>query len=319
MTILIVVEHDGKTPRDNFRNVLGAAQQLSELSGAHIEALVLGAPNAAKAVADVVARAPGLTAVRCISNAAFANQVAENCAPILAEQAQNGVSHVLMAAGALSRMWMPRAAALLDSQMLSEVIAIESTDTFVRPIYAGNALTTVQSMDAIKLLSVRLTAFDAVVGDAGSACPIVEITAGADVGLSEFTGEKVSAQERPELTSARIVVSGGRGVGSAENFRILEELSDVLGAAIGASRAAVDEGYVPNDYQVGQTGKIVAPDLYIAAGISGAIQHVAGIRDSKCIVAINKDADAPIFEIADYGLVGDLFEIVPQLKAALEK
>ena len=170
MTILIVVEHDGKTPRDNFRNVLCAARQLNELSGAHIEALVLGAPDAAKAVADVVARAPGLTAVRCISNAAFANQVAENCAPILAEQAQNGVSHVLMAAGALSRMWMPRAAALLDSQMLSEVIAIESTDTFVRPIYAGNALTTVQSMDAIKLLSVRLTAFDAVVGDADSAC-----------------------------------------------------------------------------------------------------------------------------------------------------
>ncbi len=311
MSILIVVEHDGKAPRDNFRNALAAARQI----GGEIEALVLGGEQSAP-VADIVATAPGLSAVRLITNAAFENNLGENCAPVIAEQSAQ-MSHVIMAAGAQARMWLPRAAALSDSQMLSEVVAVESTDTFVRPIYAGNALTTVQSMDTIKFLSVRAAAFEALIGDADSPCPINTLSGGENLGLSEFIGEKISVQERPELTSAKIVISGGRGVGSAENFGLLEKLADTIGAGIGASRAAVDEGYVPNDYQVGQTGKIVAPDLYIAIGISGAIQHLAGIRDSKCIVAINKDADAPIFEIADYGLVGDLFDIIPQLQKAL--
>ena len=315
MTILIVAEHDGRAPHSNFRAALAAASQL----GGEMEALALcGGDDDARGIAEALSRAPGLSAVRLIQNAAFANGLGENCAPVIAEQAA-GMSHVVMAAGARARMWLPRAAALSDSQMLSEVIEIKSADTFVRPIYAGNALTTVRSGDSIKFLSARAASFEAVAGDAESPCPVREVEGGADLGLSEFVGEKVSVQERPELTSARIVVSGGRGVGGAENFRLIEELADALGAGVGASRAAVDEGYVANDYQVGQTGKIVAPDLYVAVGISGAIQHLAGIRDSKCIVAINKDADAPIFEIADYGLVGDLFEIVPQLKAALEK
>ncbi|MGI9306575.1 MAG: electron transfer flavoprotein subunit alpha/FixB family protein [Gammaproteobacteria bacterium] len=312
--ILIVVEHDGKAPRENFRNALCAARQIAEKSGgAEIEALVLGA----REIADDAAKAPGLSAVRWADNAVFAGNIAENCAPVIAAESATA-SHVIMTAGALSRMWLPRAAALADSQMLSEVIAVESADTFTRPIYAGNALATVQSADKIKFLSVRATAFDGVQGAADSPCEVRALQCGEDAGLSQFTGEKVSKQERPELTSARIVVSGGRGVGGAENFRLLEELADALGAGVGASRAAVDEGYVPNDYQVGQTGKIVAPDLYLAVGISGAIQHLAGIRDSKCIAAINKDPDAPIFDIADYGLVGDLFEIVPALKKALE-
>lgn len=312
MSILVIAEHDGKTPRENFRHALTAAQQLSEKGGGNVDALILGS----REVADAAAKAPGLSRVKFAANAAFDNAIAENCAPVVAECAKD-YSHVIMAAGAVSRMWLPRAAALSDSQMLSEVIAVESADTFVRPIYAGNALATVQCADKIKFLSVRITAFDAVEGEADSPCAVEEVGDGTDAGLSEFCGEKVSTQERPDLTAARVVVSGGRGVGSAENFRILEDLADSLGAGIGASRAAVDEGYVPSDYQVGQTGKIVAPDLYIAIGISGAIQHLAGIRDSKCIVAINKDADAPIFEIADYGLVGDLFEIVPQFKKAL--
>ena len=310
MSVIIVVEHDGQVPRENFRNALTAARQL----GDKVEALVLGG----RQVAEAASRFPGLAAVRLIEHPAFADNLAENCAPTIAEQS-TGASHVIMTAGALARMWLPRAAALADSQMLSEVTAIQSADTFVRPIYAGNALTTVQSTDTVKFLSVRATAFEPLTGDADSPCPINPLAGGADAGLSEFTGEKVSTQERPELTAARIVISGGRGVGGAENFRLLEALADTLGAGVGASRAAVDEGYVPNDYQVGQTGKIVAPDLYVAVGISGAIQHLAGIRDAKCIVAINKDADAPIFDIADYGLVGDLFEIIPQLQKALEE
>ena len=314
MTILIIAEHDGESPRENFYHALAAAKQIAAHSGANIEALVLGKTG----IAERAAKAPGLAAVRCADNPAFATNLAENCAPFIAAQAKNA-THIIMAAGAIARMWMPRAAALADSQMLSEVVAVESADTFVRPIYAGNALTTVQSLDSVKFLSVRATAFDAAENDSDSPCEIQIIGGGEDAGLSEFAGEKVSAQERPELTSARVVVSGGRGIGGAENFRMLEELADLLGAGVGASRAAVDEGYVPSDYQVGQTGKIVAPDLYLAIGISGAIQHLAGIRDSKCIAAINKDPDAPIFDIADYGLVGDLFEIIPQLKKALEK
>ena len=312
MTILVVGEQDGAPAklRENFRNALSAARQIAAFAGGNVEALIVGA----KSAADEAAKAAGVSAVRHIP---AESQLAEDVAPLIAAQAK-GASHIIMAAGALARMWLPRAAALADSQMLSEVIAAESADTFVRPIYAGNALTTVQMLDECKFLSVRTTAFEAESGFAESPCETKTLDGAAASGLAEFVGEKVSDLERPELTSARIVVSGGRGVGSAENFRILEELADALGAGIGASRAAVDEGYVPNDYQVGQTGKIVAPDLYLAVGISGAIQHLAGMRDSKCIAAINKDPDAPIFDIADYGLVGDLFEIVPQLKAALE-
>ena len=312
MTVLIVVEHDGHAPRDNFRSALTAAKQL----GGNIEALVIGGADS-RAVAEKVATAPGLAAVRLAINVALEHGLAENCAPLITGQA-DGASHVIMAAGTLSRAWLPRAAALADSQMLSEVISIESDDTFVRPIYAGNALATVRCSDAVKFLSIRATAFEPTLQEADSPAPITEISGGDDAGLSSFVGDKVSALERPELTTARVVVAGGRGVGSADNFKLLEELADKLGAAVGASRAAVDEGYVPNDYQVGQTGKIVAPDLYIAIGISGAIQHLAGIRDSKCIVAINKDADAPIFEVADFGLVGDLFDLLPQLTAAVD-
>lgn len=314
MTVLVIAEHDGAAPRENFRNALAAASQIAAHTGANVEALV----PASESIAQAVARAPGLSAVRYCADASLTGNLAENCAPLIAEQARD-VSHVVMTAGATARMWLPRAAALADSQMLSEVVSVESADTFVRPIYAGNALTTVQSLDSVKFLSVRATAFEAAAGESDSPCPLREVSGAVDAQLSEFTGEKVSELERPELTSARVVVSGGRGLGSRDNFGILEELADLLGAAVGASRAAVDEGYVPSDYQVGQTGKIVAPDLYVAVGISGAIQHLAGIRDSKCIVAINKDPDAPIFEIADYGLVGDLFELVPQLKAELEK
>ena len=314
MTILVVVEHDGNAPRENFYNALAAARQIRGYNGANIEALILGG---GQEIADKVAIAPDVSAVKYCNSNVYANTLAENSALLIAEQAATA-SHIIMASGALSRMWLPRAAAMADSQMLSEVIAINAADIFVRPIYAGNALTTVQSVDKVKFLSVRVTAFEAVTDKADSPCAISEITGGDDSNLSAFVGEKVSAQERPELTSARVVVSGGRGVGGADNFALLESLADQLGAAIGASRAAVDERYVPSDYQVGQTGKIVAPDLYIAIGISGAIQHLAGIRDSKCIVAINKDPDAPIFDIADYGLVGDLFEIIPKLKEALE-
>lgn len=309
MSLLIVIEHDGHAPRDSLSAVLAAARQI----GGDITALVLG--NDCRQVADAVSTS-GVNAVRLAQSPALAEGMAENCAPIIAAEAQ-GKSHVLMASGAVSREWLPRAAGLADMQMLTDVIEIQSPDTFVRPLYAGNALATVQSKDAIKFLSIRPTAFEESGEGGGSTAPIEEINGGEDSGLSAFIEARLSKLSRPELTTARIVVSGGRGVGSAENFQLIEKLADTLGAAVGASRAAVDAGYVPNDYQVGQTGKIVAPDLYIAVGISGAIQHIAGMKDSKCIVAINKDPDAPIFDIADYGLVGDLFEIVPQLQAAL--
>lgn len=308
MTVLIVAEHDNRTLRDNFRAVATAAKSL----GGRAEALVIG--DNCRAVADAAAAVEGIDGVRLVEHASLGNGLAENCAPVIAKQAKEA-SHVLMAAGSVSREWLPRAAALCDSQMLTDVIAIQSEDTFVRPLYAGNALATVQSKDAIKFMSLRTSAFAAAAD--GAAATVDVVADGDDAGLSVFVEERVSELTRPELTSAKIVVSGGRGVGSAENFALIEKVADVLGAAVGASRAAVDAGYVPNDYQVGQTGKIVAPDLYLAVGISGAIQHIAGIKDAKCIVAINKDADAPIFEIADYGLVADLFEALPQLEAAL--
>jgi electron transfer flavoprotein alpha subunit len=243
--------------------------------------------------------------------------LAENLAALVVALSK-GYSHILAPATSTGKDVMPRAAALLDAQQISDIVAVESADTFVRPIYAGNALATVKSADAIKVLTVRTTGFDAVAATGGSAS-VESVPAPADSGLSSFVSREVAKSERPELTSARIVVSGGRGMGSGENFKLLEPLADKLNAAMGASRAAVDAGFVPNDWQVGQTGKIVAPELYIAVGISGAIQHLAGMKDSRVIVAINKDEEAPIFQVADYGIVGDLFQVVPQVIEELKK
>lgn len=309
MSALIVVEHDNTAPRENLRAVVACARQVAD----EVCALVLG--DNCRAAAEATAAIAGIDKVLLVQHAALADGVAENCAPVIAAQAA-GRTHILMAAGAQSREWLPRAAALADMQMITDVVAVQSADTFVRPIYAGNALATVQSSDAIKFLSVRPTAFAPVEGSGSAA--LEEAGSAEDTGLTTFVEARVSKLERPELTTAKIVVSGGRGMGSKENFALIAAVADKLGAAVGASRAAVDAGYVPNDYQVGQTGKIVAPELYLAVGISGAIQHIAGMKDSKCIVAINKDPDAPIFEVADYGLVADLFEALPQLEAALD-
>lgn len=309
--ILLIAEHDNNKTHDNIGAALAAAGMLG---GGDVEVLIAG--HNCRAAAEHAATIAGVAKV----NYADAPQLtlAENLAALVAEKA-GGYSHIVMCASAKARAVLARAAALVDSQMISDITEVRGGDVFVRPIYAGNALTVVQTADKIKLLSVRASAFDnSEGGGQQSAAAIEEWQAPEDAKLSEIIGEKVSEQTRPELTGARIVVSGGRGVGSADNFKILESLADKLGAALGASRAAVDAGYVSNDFQVGQTGKIVAPDLYIAVGISGAIQHIAGIKDAKCIVAINKDADAPIFDIADYGLVGDLFDEVPALQKALE-
>jgi electron transfer flavoprotein alpha subunit len=258
----------------------------------------------------------GVTKVLQVEDAAYANWLAEDIAPLVVKLAPN-YSHVVMAADSVGKNVAPRVAALLDVGQVSEAIQIVSPDTFVRPIYAGNAMATVQTSDKIKVVTIRPTNFKAV-GTGGSAA-IEQIGGEGAKGLSSYVGAELSKSERPELTSAKIVVSGGRGMGSGDNFKIIEALADKLGAGVGASRAAVDAGYVPNDYQVGQTGKVVAPDLYIAVGISGAIQHLAGMKDSKTIVAINKDEEAPIFQVADYGIVGDLFQIVPELTAAVDK
>jgi len=258
----------------------------------------------------------GVTKVLQVEDAAYANWLAEDIAPLVVKLAPN-YSHVVMAADSVGKNVAPRVAALLDVGQVSEAIQIVSPDTFVRPIYAGNAMATVQTADKIKVVTIRPTNFKAAAG--GGSAPIEQVGGEGAKGLASYVGAELSKSERPELTSAKIVVSGGRGLASGENFKILEKLADTLGAGLGASRAAVDAGYVPNDYQVGQTGKVVAPDLYIAIGISGAIQHLAGMKDSKTIVAINKDEEAPIFQVADYGIVGDLFQIVPELTAAVEK
>lgn len=307
--ILVIAEHDNAALNAATLNTVAAASQL----GSDIHVLVAG-ENAAP-VADQAAKVAGVSKVLLADSAALADGLAENVAAQVLTIAQ-GYSHILFASTAAGKNVAPRVAAKLDVAQISDITSIESADTFVRPIYAGNAMATVQSADPIKVITVRTTAFDAAANEGGSA-GVETIDAVADSGLSSFVGREVAKSDRPELAGASVVVSGGRGLGSAENFKMLDALADKLGAAVGASRAAVDAGYAPNDWQVGQTGKIVAPQLYIAVGISGAIQHLAGMKDSKVIVAINKDAEAPIFGVADYGLVADLFQAVPELVESL--
>ncbi|WP_345798493.1 FAD-binding protein [Castellaniella sp. MT123] len=309
MSILVIAEHDNAQLGVATRNVVAAATAL----GGDIHVLVAG--SGARAVAEQAAQLASVAKVLLADGAALANGLAENLAAQVLALA-GGYSHILFAATAAGKNVAPRVAAKLDVAQVSDIVAVESADTFVHPIYAGNALATVQSNDAKKVITVRTTAFDPVAATGGAAA-IESVDAVADFGKSSFVGRELAKSDRPELAAASVVVSGGRGLGSAENFKILDPLADKLGAALGASRAAVDAGYAPNDWQVGQTGKIVAPQLYIAVGISGAIQHLAGMKDSKVIVAINKDAEAPIFGVADYGLVADLFEAVPELVKAL--
>jgi len=309
MSTLIVAEHDNAAVKPATLNAVTAAGLLP--GETHI--LIAGA--GCDGAAAEAARIAGVTKVLKADDAAYAHGLAENLAPLVAKLAA-GYSHVIAAATTSGKNVLPRAAALLDVQQISDISAIEAEDTFVRPIYAGNALATVKTSDAIKVLTIRATAFDAAAAEGGSAAVEAVETTG-DSGLSAFKGQELTKSERPELTTAGIVISGGRGMQSGENFAMLERVADKLGAAVGASRAAVDAGFVPNDYQVGQTGKVVAPDLYVAVGISGAIQHLAGMKDSKVIVAINKDEEAPIFQVADYGLVADLFNAVPELEKEL--
>ncbi len=310
MAVLVVAAHDGKTVRSNVANAVTAAAQM----GPEVHVLVAGsgAGEAAKSAAAI----QGVAKVLHVDDAAYANWLAEDIAPLVVKMAPN-YSHVVMAADSVGKNIAPRVAALLDVAQVSEAVQVVSPDTFVRPIYAGNAMATVQAGDKVKVVTVRPTNFKAAA--AGGSAAIEQAAGTGAGGLSSYVGAELSKSERPELTSAKIVVSGGRGLGSGDNFKLLETLADRLGAGLGASRAAVDAGYVPNDYQVGQTGKVVAPDLYIAIGISGAIQHLAGMKDSKTIVAINKDEEAPIFQVADYGLVGDLFQILPELDKELAK
>ena len=311
MSCLVIAEHDNASIKVATLNTVAAAAKI----GSEVHVLVAGGGSAGAAAA--AAKIPGVTKVLHADAPQLADFLAENVAAVVVGLAK-GYSHVLAPATSNGKNVMPRVAALLDMQQISEIVAVESPDTFVRPIYAGNALATVQSSDAIKVITVRTTGFDAVAAEGGSAV-VENVAAAADSGLSSFISRAVSKSERPELTAAKIIVSGGRGMGSGDNFKILEPLADKLGAAMGASRAAVDAGFVPNDWQVGQTGKIVAPDLYIAVGISGAIQHLAGMKDSRVIVCINKDEEAPIFSVADYGIVGDLFQVVPQVIEELNK
>ena len=309
MAALVIAEHDNSHLKPGVTNTIAAAVKV----GGEVHVLVAG--HQCAAAAQAAAKVEGVTKVRLADAPHYAGAPAENLAALIVSIADQ-YSHILAPSTAFGKNFMPRVAGLLDVQQISDISAIDSPDTFVRPIYAGNALATVQSSDRIKAITVRTTAFDPA-GDAASAAPVENVAAPPDTGLTQFKGQELSKSERPELAAARIIVSGGRGMGSAENFKILEALADKLGAAVGASRAAVDSGFVPNDYQVGQTGKIVAPELYIAIGISGAIQHLAGMKDSKVIIAINKDPEAPIFAVADYWLVEDLFKAVPELTKAL--
>jgi electron transfer flavoprotein alpha subunit len=312
MAALVIAEHDNHTLKPATLNALAAAK---EIVRDEVDIIVAG--KDCHGVAEAAAQVPGVRRVLLAEDAAYEHGLAENLAPLVVKLAEN-YSHVLAPATTAGKNLMPRVAALLDVMQISDISAVVSPDTFVRPIYAGNALATVQSKDPIKVITVRGTAFPPGEATGGSA-PIETVASTGEAGLSQFVRAELSKSERPELTSARIIISGGRGMQSGENFHLLEKVADRLGAAVGASRAAVDAGFVPNDYQVGQTGKIVAPELYIAVGISGAIQHLAGMKDSKVIVAINKDEEAPIFQIADYGLVGDLFKILPELADELER
>ncbi|SUE45042.1 Electron transfer flavoprotein large subunit [Roseomonas gilardii subsp. rosea] len=311
VSILVLADHDGSHVNQPTRSAIAAAQTLARAAGGEVHLLVWGPA--------VVARSA--TAIAGIAKVLHAegegHMLAEPLSALLVELAP-GYTHLLAPATAVGKNVMPRAAALLDVQPVSDISGVVDADTFVRPIYAGNALATVRSSDAKKVVTVRAASFDPVPAEGGAAV-VESVAAVADPGVSSFVGAEIAKSERPELTAARVVISGGRALGSAENFAILDRLADRLGAAVGASRAAVDAGYAPNDHQVGQTGKIVAPELYVAFGISGAIQHLAGMKDSKVIVAVNKDEEAPIFQVADYGLVGDLFSVVPELEAALGK
>ena len=308
MAVLVLADHDGSAVTQPTRSAVAAASKLGDVT-----VLVLG-PRAA---AETAAKVAGVSKVLHTEDALYANGLAEPVAALLVSMAPE-YSHLLAPASAAGKNVMPRAAALLDVQVISDIADVVDADTFVRPIYAGNALATVKSADPKKVITVRAASFDPAAAEGGSAA-VEAAPKGEDPGLSSFLGAEIAKSERPELTAAKIVVSGGRAMGSSENFHIIESVADKLGAAVGASRAAVDAGYAPNDHQVGQTGKIVAPELYIAVGISGAIQHLAGMKDSKVIVAINKDEEAPIFSVADYGLVGDLFKVMPEFEAELAK
>ncbi len=309
MTTLVIAEHDNSSLKISTLNAVAAAVAI----GGDIHVLVAGSGCAS--VASAAAKAAGVSKVLVADNAAYAHQLAENVALLVAKIGKS-YSHIFAAATTSGKNLLPRVAALLDVAQISEITHVVSPDTFTRPVYAGNVIATVQSLDAIKVITVRTTGFDAVAAEGGTAS-VEAISDVCDAGTSVFVSEEIAKSERPELTSAKIVISGGRGMASADNFHMLEKIADKLGAAVGASRAAVDAGFAPNDMQVGQTGKIVAPDLYVAVGISGAIQHLAGMKDSKVIVAINKDGDAPIFQVADYGLVADLFVALPELEKAL--
>ncbi|MCE8034900.1 electron transfer flavoprotein subunit alpha/FixB family protein [Billgrantia tianxiuensis] len=312
MSILVLAEHHDGQLAGATAHVVAAAQKVKETIGGDIDILVAG--ENVSAVAEAAAKLDGVSKVRVADNAAYAHQLAEPLGALLVELAGD-YSHLLAAASTTGKNVLPRVAALKDVSQLSEIVEVVDADTFKRPIYAGNAIATVKSADSLKVITVRTTAFDAV--SAGGSASVESVEVVAENTQSTFIKQELAQSDRPELGGARVVISGGRGMGSGENFKLLEGIADKLGAAIGASRAAVDAGFVPNDMQVGQTGKIVAPELYIAVGISGAIQHLAGMKDSKVIVAINKDEEAPIFQVADYGLVGDLFEVLPELERKL--
>ena len=309
MANLVIVEHDNNEVAAATLHAVTAAQQI----GGDIDLLVAG--ENCGAAAEAAAKIAGVNSVKVADDAKFGHHLAENLATLIAELA-SGYSHVLASATTFGKNVMPRASALLDKQQISEIVEVKSADTFVRPIYAGNALATVQSSDDIKMITVRTIKFEAAAAEGGSAS-VESVSGGEDTGLSSWVSQALSDNDQVDLTSAKIVVSGGRGMQSGDNFTMLHSVADKLGAAVGASRAAVDSGFVPNELQVGQTGKVIAPDLYIAVGISGAIQHLAGMKESKVIVAINNDSEAPIFQVADYGLVADLFEAVPEFDAAL--
>ncbi|AFP30998.1 electron transfer flavoprotein subunit alpha/FixB family protein [Marinobacter sp. BSs20148] len=311
MSILVIAEHDNSSLKQATLSVIAAAKVI----GGNIDVLVAG--ENVGAIAEAAAKADGVNKVMVADNAVYGHFLGENLSQLIVELAE-GYTHILAAAGSTGKDTMPRVAALLDVAQISDIIRVEAPDTFVRPIYAGNAIATIKSSDSVKVITVRPTGFDPVAAEGGSAS-VEQLDVVKDAGLSTFVSEQKAKSDRPDLASAGIVVSGGRGMQNGENFKMLEQIADLMGAAVGASRAAVDAGFVPNDMQVGQTGKIVAPQLYIAVGISGAIQHLAGMSDSKVIVAINKDEEAPIFQVADYGLVADLFEAIPKLEEELKK